>query len=40
MSDQPISRLSVPNEQMLPEDIQTIFAEMRTKPGFSGNPGL
>ena len=37
MSDQPISRLSVPNEQTLPDDIQAIFAEMRTKPGFVPN---
>jgi uncharacterized peroxidase-related enzyme len=37
MSDQPISRLSVPNEQTLPEDIQTIFADMRAKPGFVPN---
>src|SRR5438552_18143297 len=37
MSDQPISRLSVPNEQTLPDDIQAIFAEMRAKPGFVPN---
>jgi uncharacterized peroxidase-related enzyme len=37
MSDQPISRLSVPNEQTLPEDIQAIFADMRAKPGFVPN---
>jgi uncharacterized peroxidase-related enzyme len=37
MSDQPISRLSVPSEQTLPEDIQAIFAEMRAKPGFVPN---
>jgi len=37
MSDQPISRLSVPNEQTLPDDIQAMFAEMRTKPGFVPN---
>src|SRR5215213_1782680 len=37
MPDQPISRLNVPNEQTLPEDIQAIFADMRTKPGFVPN---
>ena len=37
MSDQPISRLNVPNEQTLPDDIQAIFAEMRAKPGFVPN---
>jgi uncharacterized peroxidase-related enzyme len=37
MSNQPISRLSVPNEQTLPDDIQAIFAEMRAKPGFVPN---
>ena len=37
MSEQPISRLSVPNEQTLPDDIQAIFAEMRAKPGFVPN---
>jgi uncharacterized peroxidase-related enzyme len=37
MSDQPISRLGVPNEQTLPEDIQAIFADMRAKPGFVPN---
>ncbi|MEO7910164.1 MAG: peroxidase-related enzyme [Roseiflexaceae bacterium] len=37
MSDQPISRLSVPNEHMLPEDIQAMFANMRAKPGFVPN---
>jgi len=37
MPDQPISRLGVPNEQTLPEDIQAMFAEMRTKPGFVPN---
>jgi uncharacterized peroxidase-related enzyme len=37
MSDQPISRLGLPNEQSLPEDIQAIFAEMRAKPGFVPN---
>jgi uncharacterized peroxidase-related enzyme len=37
MSNQPISRLSLPNEQALPDDIQAIFAEMRAKPGFVPN---
>jgi len=37
MADQPISRLRVPDEQTLPEDIQAIFAEMRAKPGFVPN---
>jgi uncharacterized peroxidase-related enzyme len=37
MPDQPISRLSVPNEQTLPEDIQALFAGMRIKPGFVPN---
>lgn len=37
MPDQPISRLSVPDEQTLPEDVQAIFAEMRAKPGFVPN---
>jgi uncharacterized peroxidase-related enzyme len=37
MADQPISRLGVPNEHALPEDIQTIFAQMRAKPGFVPN---
>ena len=37
MSDQPISRLSVPNEQTLPDDIRAIFADMRAKPGFVPN---
>jgi len=37
MPDQPISRLGVPNEQTLPDDIQTIFADMRAKPGFVPN---
>jgi uncharacterized peroxidase-related enzyme len=37
MSDQPISRLGVPSEQTLPDDIQAIFAEMRAKPGFVPN---
>ena len=37
MSNQPISRLSVPNEQTLPDDIQAIFAAVRAKPGFVPN---
>jgi len=37
MSKQPISRLGVPNEQTLPEDIQALFTEMRAKPGFVPN---
>ena len=37
MSDQPLSRLGVPNEQTLPEDIQMLFAEMRAKLGFVPN---
>jgi uncharacterized peroxidase-related enzyme len=37
MADQPISRLGVPDDQTLPEDIQALFAEMRTKPGFVPN---
>jgi uncharacterized peroxidase-related enzyme len=37
MSDQPISRLSEPDEQTLPSDIQALFAQMRAKPGFVPN---
>jgi uncharacterized peroxidase-related enzyme len=37
MPDQLISRVSVPDEQTLPEDIQAVFAEMRAKPGFVPN---
>jgi uncharacterized peroxidase-related enzyme len=37
MSDQPISRLRVPAESTLPDDIQALFAEMRAKPGFVPN---
>src|SRR5215212_9739783 len=37
MSNHPISRLSMPDEQTLPEDIQAIFADMRAKPGFVPN---
>jgi uncharacterized peroxidase-related enzyme len=35
--EQPISRVGVPDEQTLPEDIQAVFAEMRAKPGFVPN---
>lgn len=34
---QPISRLTVPDEQTLPEDIQDVFAANRTRPGFVPN---
>src|SRR5215212_5043589 len=37
MSNHPISRLSMPDEQTLPEDIQALFATMRAKPGFVPN---
>jgi uncharacterized peroxidase-related enzyme len=37
MSDQPISRLNLPEEQALPDDIQALFADMRVKPGFVPN---
>ena len=37
MPDLPISRLGVPDEQTLPEDIQALFASMRAKPGFVPN---
>ncbi|HEU5102228.1 MAG TPA: peroxidase-related enzyme [Roseiflexaceae bacterium] len=37
MPSQPISRISVPAEQTLPEDIRAVFAEMRAKPGFVPN---
>ena len=37
MPEQPISRLSLHDEQTLPEDIQALFAEMRAKPGFVPN---
>jgi uncharacterized peroxidase-related enzyme len=37
MPNQPISRLSVPDEQALPDDTQALFAEMRAKPGFVPN---
>jgi uncharacterized peroxidase-related enzyme len=35
--EQPISRLAVPEEQALPEDIQALFAKSREKPGFVPN---
>jgi len=37
MSEPPISRLHVPEEQALPEDIQALYAQMREKPGFVPN---
>src|SRR5215212_11916154 len=37
MSDQPVSRLAVPEEPALPEDIQALFEQLRTKPGFVPN---
>jgi uncharacterized peroxidase-related enzyme len=37
MADQPISRLSVPEEPALPEDIQALFEQLRAKPGFVPN---
>jgi uncharacterized peroxidase-related enzyme len=37
MSEPPISRLRVPEEQALPEDIQALYAQMREKPGFVPN---
>ena len=37
MTDRSISRLEVPDEQALPEDILALFAEMRAKPGFIPN---
>jgi uncharacterized peroxidase-related enzyme len=33
----PICRLSVPDEQDLPDDIQSLFGQMRQKPGFVPN---
>ena len=32
-----ISRLRVPEEQALPDDVQALFAQMREKPGFVPN---
>jgi len=37
MADQRISRLSVPEEPALPEDIQALFEQLRAKPGFVPN---
>ena len=37
MADQRISRLSVPEEPTLPEDIQALFEQLRSKPGFVPN---
>jgi len=37
VADRPISRLNVPDEQTLPEDVQATFAELREKPGFVPN---
>ncbi|NOK62480.1 MAG: alkylhydroperoxidase [Chloroflexi bacterium AL-W] len=42
MSDQnspslPISRLPIPAEESLPEDIRALYEEMREKPGFVPN---
>ncbi len=37
MSEQRISRLRVPEEPTLPEDIQALFEQMRAKPGFVPN---
>ncbi|NJO84549.1 MAG: peroxidase-related enzyme, partial [Blastochloris sp.] len=34
---EPISRLRVPEEESLPEDVQTLYAQMREKPGFVPN---
>ena len=37
MSEERISRLRVPEEQTLPEDIQELYAKNREKPGFVPN---
>ncbi len=40
MSDQPnarISRLAVPDEAQLPDDVRALFDQMRAKPGFVPN---
>jgi uncharacterized peroxidase-related enzyme len=37
MSQERISRLRVPEEQTLPEDIQELYAKNREKPGFVPN---
>src|SRR4029078_12590693 len=36
-SQQHISRLSVPKEQALPDDVTTLFDKLRNKPGFVPN---
>jgi uncharacterized peroxidase-related enzyme len=36
-SEQHISRLGVPNEQTLPDDVTTLFDKLRHKPGFVPN---
>ena len=36
-SQQPISRLSVPEERALPEDVIALFDKLRDKPGFVPN---
>src|SRR5690349_19486137 len=37
MSNHQISRLAVPEEAALPDDIQTLFDQLRAKPGFVPN---
>ena len=37
MTDQRISRLPVPDEAALPDDIRALFEQMREKPGFVPN---
>lgn len=37
MTDQRISRLPVPDEAALPDDIRALFDQMRAKPGFVPN---
>jgi uncharacterized peroxidase-related enzyme len=37
MTDQRISRLPVPDEATLPDDIRALFDQMREKPGFVPN---
>ncbi|MFV9504762.1 MAG: peroxidase-related enzyme [Oscillochloridaceae bacterium umkhey_bin13] len=37
MADELISRLRVPDEQELPEDVQALFAASRARPGFVPN---
>lgn len=36
-TEKPISRLRVPDEEALPEDIKELYAKMREKPGFVPN---